>query len=145
MDDLITLITRHGYAIIFIIALLESLGLPVPAAVALLIGGAASAWGKLSFPAVIAGAALPIALGDSLLYFAGRSSGIFDTLSVSGIQAGLGCYRDIRDPVIPPGSIGSPRRRLTGFLIHTTVVDFLEAYRQPQSVPPLAAISNPGE
>ena len=75
MDQLITLITRHGYSLIFMIALLESLGLPVPASVALLIAGAASSWGKLSFPASVAAAVIPIVLGDSLLYYLGRSSG----------------------------------------------------------------------
>ncbi len=75
MENLIRLITEHGYSLIFAIALLESLGIPVPASVAMLIAGAASAWGKLSFPASVLAATVPILLGDSLLYWAGRSSG----------------------------------------------------------------------
>ncbi len=75
MDQITELIAKHGYVLIFGIALAEGLGLPVPAAIAMLVAGAASAWGKLSFPMAVASAAIPFLLTDVLYYWAGRESG----------------------------------------------------------------------
>jgi hypothetical protein len=51
MNDLLTLIGHHGYIVIFLIVLAEALGIPVPAALALVTGGAAVASGALRAPA----------------------------------------------------------------------------------------------
>ena len=53
MKDLLGLIVHHGYIFIFLIVLAEALGIPVPAALALLTGGAAVASGALRGPAVL--------------------------------------------------------------------------------------------
>jgi len=46
MADLLSLIVRHGYAVIFLIVFAEAIGMPVPAALALVAGGAAAASGN---------------------------------------------------------------------------------------------------
>jgi len=43
MNDLLALIVHYGYIVIFLIVLAEALGIPVPAALALVTGGAAVA------------------------------------------------------------------------------------------------------
>jgi membrane protein DedA with SNARE-associated domain len=74
MDYLLGLITRHGYLLVTAIVFAEAVGLPCPAAVALVAGGAAAASGILS-PAVWLFALGAMLLGDSLLYFLGRYTG----------------------------------------------------------------------
>ena len=43
MDFFITLLAQHGYGILFLAVFLETVGFPVPAAIALLIAGGATA------------------------------------------------------------------------------------------------------
>jgi membrane protein DedA with SNARE-associated domain len=75
MADFLSLIEKHGYILVFAIVLAEALGLPVPAAVALVTGGAAAAAGILSAPVLLVLATLAMLLGDSLLYVLGRYMG----------------------------------------------------------------------
>ena len=75
MNDLLTLISRHGYSLLAVIVLLEAAGLPLPAALALLTAGAVSAYGKLNAPAALAVSVLCIMAGDSLLFIVGRYTG----------------------------------------------------------------------
>ena len=75
MNNLFSLITHHGYLLIFVVVLAEAIGLPVPAAVALVAGGAAAAAGTLSVPKVLALALLAMLLGDTLLFILGRYMG----------------------------------------------------------------------
>jgi membrane protein DedA with SNARE-associated domain len=75
MSEFLSLIARHGYILIFLIVFLEAIGLPVPAALALVAAGAATASGILRAPAVLLLAVLGLILGDSLLYFLGRRIG----------------------------------------------------------------------
>ena len=49
MDDLLTLISRHGYLLLGAICLAEAIGLPLPAALAILTAGALTAYGQLHF------------------------------------------------------------------------------------------------
>jgi membrane protein DedA with SNARE-associated domain len=69
------MIARHGYLLIFIIALMESLGFPVPAALAFVAGGAAVAAGTLKAPAVLGLAITAMLVGDSTLFVIGRYTG----------------------------------------------------------------------
>jgi len=55
--------------------LAEAIGLPVPAAVALVAGGAAAAAGTMSVPKVLIIALTAMLLGDSLLFILGRYMG----------------------------------------------------------------------
>jgi len=75
MQDFLSLIAHHGYAVVFAVVLAEAIGLPVPAALALLAAGAAVASGILSAPAVLLVAVAGMLLGDSLLFVLGRHMG----------------------------------------------------------------------
>jgi membrane protein DedA with SNARE-associated domain/rhodanese-related sulfurtransferase len=68
-------VAEHGYLILFAVAFLETFGLPIPAALALLVAGAASARGLLSPWYAAGGAFLFIATGDSLMFLLGRHTG----------------------------------------------------------------------
>lgn len=75
MVHLLTLIERRGYWVIFSVALAEVLGTPVPAALALLAGGAAAASGTLRGAGVFTVAVVAMLLGDSVSYLLGRMVG----------------------------------------------------------------------
>src|SRR5271165_1776076 len=75
MQPFLSLIGRHGYLLVFFLVLAEALGLPVPAAVALVAGGAAAAAGVLSVTRLLLLSFLAMLLADSLLFVAGRSMG----------------------------------------------------------------------
>lgn len=75
MHDVVSLVAHHGYAVIFLAVMAEAIGLPVPAAVALVAGGAAAGAGTLRAPQVLLFAMLAMILGDSLLYILGRYMG----------------------------------------------------------------------
>ena len=75
MNDLLALIVHYGYIVIFLIVLAEALGIPVPAALALVTGGAAVASGALRAPAAALVAVTAMLVGDSLLYVLGSRMG----------------------------------------------------------------------
>lgn len=75
MNDLLGLVLHHGYVIIFFVVLAEALGMPVPAALALLAGGAAVASGVLRAPVAALTAVTAMLVGDSLFYVLGNRMG----------------------------------------------------------------------
>jgi membrane protein DedA with SNARE-associated domain/rhodanese-related sulfurtransferase len=75
MDGLVAAVAQHGYFILFIIVFLEAIGLPVPAALALLVAGGASATGPLHPRFTLLAAVSAMMLGDGLMYLLGRSTG----------------------------------------------------------------------
>jgi membrane protein DedA with SNARE-associated domain len=75
MNDLLSLIARHGYVLVSGVVLAEAVGLPVPAALMLVTGGAAAASGILSAPRLLVLGTMAMLLGDSLLYVLGRYMG----------------------------------------------------------------------
>ena len=75
MHALLAEMTQHGYSILFVIVLAEAIGLPVPAALALLIAGGSSAKGPLQFGLVVLTSMAGLLLGDALLFLLGRSTG----------------------------------------------------------------------
>jgi membrane protein DedA with SNARE-associated domain len=75
MEALLSSIGRHGYFLVFCIVLAESLGMPVPAALALVAGGAAAAAGLLHLTTLLLLAVSAMLLGDSLLFVLGRYMG----------------------------------------------------------------------
>ena len=75
MDSLTTAIAQHGYAILIGVVFVEAIGLPVPAALALLIAGAAAAHGLLQAPYAVAAALLAMLVADTLMFFLGRHTG----------------------------------------------------------------------
>jgi membrane protein DedA with SNARE-associated domain len=75
MSDIVSLVSHHGYLLIALVVFLEAIGLPVPAAIALLAAGAASALGKLRPQAVFAAAVPAMVAGDLILFTLGRYTG----------------------------------------------------------------------
>jgi membrane protein DedA with SNARE-associated domain len=75
MNNLFSMIAHHGYLLIFAVVLAEALGLPVPAALALVAGGAAVAAHSLSLPKVLAIAITAMLIGDTSLFILGRYTG----------------------------------------------------------------------
>jgi membrane protein DedA with SNARE-associated domain len=75
MNHLLASLAHHGYVLVFVVVLAEAIGLPAPAALALMAGGAAAAAGTLSPAAVLAIALVAMMLGDSLLFLLGGYMG----------------------------------------------------------------------
>jgi membrane protein DedA with SNARE-associated domain len=75
MESLTGDLATHGYSILFAAVFLEAVGFPVPAALALLIAGGASARGALQGQYVLVGALLAMLTGDTLMFIAGRYTG----------------------------------------------------------------------
>jgi membrane protein DedA with SNARE-associated domain len=75
MSDFVSLMSHHGYSLIFVIVFAEAIGLPVPAAIALVAGGAATAGGMLSIQKFVIVAIVGMLLGDWLLFILGRYMG----------------------------------------------------------------------
>ena len=75
MESWISDLAAHGYSILFAAVFLEAVGLPVPAALALLIAGGASATGSLHGSYVLLGALSAMLAGDTLMFLIGRYTG----------------------------------------------------------------------
>jgi len=75
MHDLFPIMARHGYALTFAILLAEALGLPFPAAIALVAAGAGVAGHTLSAPALLCAAVVALLIGDTAQFFLGRYAG----------------------------------------------------------------------
>lgn len=75
MDDLFRLMAHHGYAITFGLLLAEAMGLPFPAAIALVAAGAAVGSHALWGPRVLLTAMGALLLGDTVQFWLGRYSG----------------------------------------------------------------------
>ena len=75
MNDLLSLISHHGYLLLAIVCFAEAVGLPLPAALAILTAGAVAAYGDLHLYLVFGIAVLSLLSGDVVLYFMGRVSG----------------------------------------------------------------------
>ncbi len=75
MESWISGLAAHGYSILFTAVFLEAVGLPVPAALALLIAGGASARGSLEVSYALPGALAAMVAGDTLMFLIGRYTG----------------------------------------------------------------------
>jgi membrane protein DedA with SNARE-associated domain/rhodanese-related sulfurtransferase len=75
MGTLNTALAQHGYSILAAIVFLETIGVPVPAAVALLIAGGAAARGVLEAQYVLGMALFAMLAGDTLMFLLGRYTG----------------------------------------------------------------------
>src|SRR5579862_7707928 len=75
MGFLLARLAQHGYAILFGSVFLETIGFPVPAAIALLIAGGACARGSLQAPLAVGGAFATMLAGDALMFLLGRYTG----------------------------------------------------------------------
>jgi membrane protein DedA with SNARE-associated domain len=75
MTDLLSMMARHGYALTFTLLFAEAIGLPFPAAIALVAAGAAAASHTLSVPGVLLAAMVALLIGDTAQFWLGRYSG----------------------------------------------------------------------
>ena len=73
--SLLALMARHGYALTFCLLLAEAMGLPFPAAIALVAAGAAVAAHTLWGPYVIGTAIVALLIGDIAQFWLGRYMG----------------------------------------------------------------------
>jgi membrane protein DedA with SNARE-associated domain/rhodanese-related sulfurtransferase len=75
MGSLNAALTQHGYLILAVVVFLEAIGVPVPAAIALLISGGAAARGVLQIQYVVGIAVIAMLTGDTLMFLLGRYTG----------------------------------------------------------------------
>jgi membrane protein DedA with SNARE-associated domain len=75
MNEVLELLRRYGYQLVFANLFLEAAGLPLPAAIILLAAGALSALGWFKIYWVMALAIIGMMLGDTLMYYLGRLTG----------------------------------------------------------------------
>jgi len=75
VETLTAAIGEHGYALLFFVVLAEAMGLPVPAAVGLLVAGGASAEHRMTPGHAILMAYTAMLLADNFLFFLGRYTG----------------------------------------------------------------------
>src|SRR6202521_289441 len=75
MNHLLSTLAHHGYLLLCITVFAEAIGLPVPAALALVAAGAASAAKVFNAPVAVMFAAAAMLSGDCLLYTLGRHTG----------------------------------------------------------------------
>ncbi|MCS6805614.1 MAG: VTT domain-containing protein [Acidobacteriota bacterium] len=75
MNELLELLRRYGYQLIFANLFLEAIGLPLPAAIILLAAGAMCAVGWFNIYGVMLTAIVGMLLGDVLMYYLGRTTG----------------------------------------------------------------------
>jgi membrane protein DedA with SNARE-associated domain/rhodanese-related sulfurtransferase len=77
MESWISGIALHGYSILFVAVFLEAIGFPLPAALALLIAGGASARGSMHGSYALGGALIATVSGDMIMFLLGRYTGWF--------------------------------------------------------------------
>src|SRR5450432_1927345 len=75
MESWNTALAQHGYSILIAAVFLETVGFPVPAALALMIAGGAAAHGILRVPHAFGGALAAMCAGDTLMFLLGRYTG----------------------------------------------------------------------
>ncbi len=75
MNDILSTMARHGYALTFMLLLAEAIGLPFPASIALVAAGAAIASHTLSASGILLAAMTALLIGDSVQFWLGRAMG----------------------------------------------------------------------
>src|SRR5271154_2435630 len=75
MESLLAGLEQHGLSILFAAVFLEAMGIPVPAALALIFAGAASARGAMPAGRALLCALTAMMLGDTFLFLVGRYTG----------------------------------------------------------------------
>lgn len=75
MNHLLNTISHHAYLLVFLIVLAEAVGLPAPAALALIAAGAAIAAHAMSPLGTLGNALAAMMIGDLILFFVGRYAG----------------------------------------------------------------------
>ncbi|MCU4119447.1 VTT domain-containing protein [Variovorax sp. N23] len=75
MQELLSLATERGVAVVFFATLAARLGAPIPASAVLVVAGGLAAMGQISLWSTVLGALLGNLLGDAAWFYAGRRFG----------------------------------------------------------------------
>jgi membrane protein DedA with SNARE-associated domain len=75
MNDLLSMMARHGYALTFCVLFAEAIGFPFPAAIAMVAAGAAVASHTLDATGVLLAAIVALMIGDIAQFWLGRYAG----------------------------------------------------------------------
>jgi membrane protein DedA with SNARE-associated domain len=75
MNDLVSAIARHGYALTFAFLFGQAMGLPLPASIAMIAAGAAIASHTLAGSGVFLSAFIGLLMGDVIQFWLGRYTG----------------------------------------------------------------------
>ena len=75
MNDLVSAIARHGYALTFAFLFGQAMGLPLPASIAMIAAGAAVASHRLAGSGVFLSAFIGLLMGDVIQFWLGRYTG----------------------------------------------------------------------
>jgi membrane protein DedA with SNARE-associated domain/rhodanese-related sulfurtransferase len=75
MQELLSLASERGVAVVFFATLAARLGAPIPASAVLVVAGGLAAMGQISLWATVAGALLGNVMGDAAWFYAGRRFG----------------------------------------------------------------------
>src|SRR5882757_5430717 len=75
MNDFFSLVVRHGHIAVAAVVFAEAIGFPMPAALALIAGGAAAASGVLGIPQLFLLSVVAMLGGDLILFTVGRYTG----------------------------------------------------------------------
>ncbi len=75
MNELVSAVARHGYALTFAFLFGQAMGLPLPASIAMIAAGAAIASHALAGTGVIVAAILALLAGDIIQFWLGRYTG----------------------------------------------------------------------
>jgi membrane protein DedA with SNARE-associated domain len=75
MNELLSMMARHGYALTFAILFAEAVGVPLPAAIGLVAAGAGVASHTLSASSIFLVAIVALLLGDTVQFWMGRYMG----------------------------------------------------------------------
>ena len=75
MNDLLSIMARHGYALTFGLLFAEAIGVPFPAAIALVAAGSGVASHTLSASGVLVAAMIALLIGDTAQFWLGRYTG----------------------------------------------------------------------
>ena len=75
MLELLHLLSRYGYSLVFVNLLVEAMGVPIPSTPILLTAGAACSYGTMNVPHLLLSAVLASMLGHYFLFQLGRYTG----------------------------------------------------------------------
>jgi membrane protein DedA with SNARE-associated domain len=129
LDWFPAMIARYGGAAIFLVSFMENIGLPFPAFPFLMLGGAFSVSGTVSFPLVVAGAVAG-ALGADLIWYAvgkWRGRGILVTL----------CRMSFNPDVCVESAVDQFHRRKTATILFAKFLPGVNTI-----MPPLAGVAS---
>ena len=75
MNELIEFLIQHGYILLFAWALIEQIGLPVPALPLLIAAGSLAGWARINLALAMGSAIIAVVLADIFWYHLGRCRG----------------------------------------------------------------------